>query len=118
MEERQSQERTFCWKISGELKLFQYQMLQKSKEEIYASAYEIDCMVRIYELLVEKSQSLEKEEFKRLLSIPSLLAFLYSEWLKVEDTQNEEMEHTVCSLLEKRKGREEDEESGVNVKAG
>ena len=51
--ERENMERTFCWKISAELKGFEYRMKQKDKDEIYASAYEIDCTIRIYEKLIE-----------------------------------------------------------------
>lgn len=57
--QREEMERIFCWKIGAELKGFQYCMMQKSKEEIFASAYQIDCMVRIYELLAEISQKME-----------------------------------------------------------
>lgn len=39
--QREEMERIFCWKIGAELKGFQYCMMQKSKEEIFASAYQI-----------------------------------------------------------------------------
>ena len=58
---RKQLERTFCWKISGELKLFRYQMMQKEKEDIYHAAYQIDGIFSIYELLVEMSGMLSKE---------------------------------------------------------
>lgn len=119
--ERKRMEQMFCWKISGELKLFQYQTLRKSKEEIYAKAYEIDCMVRIYEILMEQSQKLETEQLEKAVRVSSLLAFLYSEWLKIPDMQNEELERTLCSLLEewkKKGGENQNEETGIDIKAG
>lgn len=50
--DRNRAERRFCWKISAELKSFKFRMMQMSKQEIYDHAYEIDCMIRIYEELV------------------------------------------------------------------
>lgn len=52
--EREDIERKFCWKISSELKMFKYRKLELGKDEIYASAYQIDCMIRIYEMLVRE----------------------------------------------------------------
>ena len=114
-------EQTFCWKISSELKLFKYQMMQKPKEEIYARAYEIDCMVRIYEILAEKSQKMETEQLESCIHVSFLLAFLYSEWLKIPDTQNEELEQVLGALLktcEKKGGENENEETGIDIKVG
>ena len=54
--EREDIERKFCCKISSELKMFKYRKLELGKDEIYASAYQIDCMIRIYEMLLEKSK--------------------------------------------------------------
>lgn len=114
-------EQTFCWKISSELKLFKNKMLQKTKEEIYASAYEIDCMVRIYEILVEQSKRMETEQLECCIHVSFLLSFLYAEWLKIPDTQNEELEDILCSfvntLLKKERGGF-NEEIGIDVKVG
>lgn len=93
-------EQTFCWKINSELKLFKHRMLSKTKEEIYGSAYQIDCMLNLYEILLELSQKLETEQLKKCICIPELLAVLYQEWLKIPDSQNEEMEHTVRSYIQ------------------
>ena len=57
--DRNRAERRFCWKISAELKSFKFRMMQMSKQEIYDHAYEIDCMIRIYEELVNISERLE-----------------------------------------------------------
>ena len=54
--DRNRAERRFCWKISAELKSFKFRMMQMSKQEIYDHAYEIDCMIRIYEELVNISE--------------------------------------------------------------
>ena len=75
--ERENMERTFCWKISAELKGFEYRMKQKDKDEIYASAYEIDCTIRIYEKLIELCERLEIGQLQECMKICSLLSFLY-----------------------------------------
>lgn len=120
--DRKKLEQTFCWKISSELKLFKYHIMQKTKEEIYACAYQIDCMVRIYESLAEMSQKMETEQLQSCIHISNLLAFLYGEWLKVPDTQNEELEHSLWSLIRELKTEkernQEDEKTGIHVKAG
>lgn len=96
---RKQLEATFCWKIGGELKLFQYQVLKKEKEEIYGLAYRIDCMLRIYEILIELSRSLSAEELEGCIRTSGLLDYLYERWLKAPDTQNEELEHSLCSSI-------------------
>ena len=98
--EHEELERVFCWKISAELKQFKYRMMQKQKEEIYASAYRIDCMVRIYEILAEQSHTMRNEILQSCMEIPNLLEFLYEEWLKVPDSQGEELEEAVQQMLQ------------------
>lgn len=118
---RKQLEQTFCWKISCELKLHKFKLMQKTKEEIYGSAYEIDCMIRIYEVLVEESQKMRTEQLEACIHISHLLAFLYSEWLKIPDTQNEELETFLCSVMNEvtKKGQVNlNEEISIDVKVG
>ena len=68
--------RSFCWKLGCELKLMKHWMLKRKKEEIYASAYEIDHKISIYEAMVELSQRLGTEEMQRCMGVPELLALL------------------------------------------
>ena len=89
--ERENMERTFCWKISAELKGFEYRMKQKDKDEIYASAYEIDCTIRIYEKLIELCERLEIGQLQECMKICSLLSFLYEQWLKYDTGELEEV---------------------------
>lgn len=107
-------EQTFCWKINSELKLFKHRMLSKTKEEIYGLAYQIDCMLNLYEILLELSQKLETEQLKKCICIPELLAVLYQEWLKIPDSQNEEMEHTVRSYIQDQCNEETEKEVDGN----
>lgn len=111
-------EQTFCWKISSELKIFKHRILTKKKEEIYASAYQIDCMLNLYEILLELSQKLEMEQLKKCIRIPELLAILYQEWLKIPDSQNEEMEHTVWSYIREYCNEKTEEEVSADEETG
>lgn len=81
----------FCAKISLEIKRFKQDIVQNDSEKVYASAYQIDCMINIYELLLDMSQKIEEKTLKILLVFPSLLAFLYERWIKTEDSQTEEL---------------------------
>lgn len=101
-------ERIFCWKISRELDEFHGEILKKEKEEIYAMAYQIDSIINIYELLKEFCQKMDVERLQKCIYIPNLLAFLYMEWLKIPDSQNQELEHTLWSCI--AQGMEEREE--------
>lgn len=85
---REEMERVFCWKISAELKLFQIQILKKEKEEIYDMAYQIDSVIRIYELLVEESQRLGQLQLEYCIAAPSLLMSVYRTYLEKSITDN------------------------------
>lgn len=114
-------EKILCWKTSRELKLYKYRMLKQTKEEIFARAYEIDCMIRIYELLVEESQKMEKGQLESCIRSSNLLAYLYSEWLKLPDTQNAELEEMIRNLFHEieNNGKEiQNEKTCINFKVG
>lgn len=85
MEEEELRE-LFCAKINLEIKCFKQDVLRKDNEKIYENAFQIDGMIRIYELLLEISQEKGERTLKKLLVFPSLLAFLYGKWLHTEDS--------------------------------
>ena len=95
MKDRTRVQKTFCWKISSELKLFKNSMMQKTKEEIYGFAYRIDCIITIYELLIELSETLSTEELNRCIAMPGLLTYLYGKWLKEYDSRNSDVESAI-----------------------
>lgn len=104
---------TFRWKITAEMRLFRERAMQMEKEEIFANAYRIDCAIRIYEILMEISAKLGKHELEGCINMGSLLDFLYESWLKEPDSQEEELEHSLCSIIngivaspEKERGRQ------------
>lgn len=82
----------FNWKISSEMKLYKAGMLQKEKEEILASSYEIDYMVRIFESLRERSQKMDTGVLSQCIQISDLLASFYLAWLDAPGTGDEDLE--------------------------
>ena len=92
-------ERTFCWKISGELKLFKYRILQKEKEDIYSLAYRINTIICIYEALMEMCDKLETHMLQMCIEIPGLLTYLYGKWLKDPDSHNKELEYSIMNAI-------------------
>lgn len=93
-------EKIFCWKISGELKIFKYRILRMRNEEIYKAAYEIDSAICIYELLMEMSAKISDEALKAGIAFPAVLSFLYDRWLGYEDSHAEELQHCLEKELE------------------
>lgn len=97
--DREQLEQAFRWKITAEMKLFKEHMLQTGKEEIFASAYRIDCTIRIYEILLECCGRMGEAELESCTGTGGILDFFYERWLKEPDTQEEEMEHSLCSII-------------------
>ena len=94
---RKRLEKTFCWKISGELKLFKFRILKMKKKEIFQAVYQIDTVICIYELLTEMSIFMSEEALKAGITFPGILMFLYERWLSYEDVH---MEDLMCCLNE------------------
>lgn len=94
MEEEELRE-LFCAKINLEIKRFKQDILRKDNETVYANAFQIDGMIRIYELLLEISQEKGEKTLKKLLVFPILLAFLYDKWLHTEDSHTEELQKCI-----------------------
>ena len=42
---------------------------------------------------------MESTQLQRCMEISSLLAFIYDEWLKIPDTQDEELNHVVDGIM-------------------
>lgn len=93
--EKEELEALFCEKIGLEIGNFKKRMLEKAPKEIYGRAYQIDCMVCIYEQLLEMSAGLEAEDLKHLLVIPNTVSFLYGRWLRQDDSFSEELQKCI-----------------------
>ena len=98
--EHQELEKIFCLKISAELSAFQYDMLQKERKEIYQTAYQIDSMINLYELLIERCRTMKEEVLIIAITIPELLHFLYERWLEYEDSHVEDIQDCMDRELE------------------
>lgn len=81
----------FCTKIGMELAGYKKKMLKKEPEFIFSRAYQIDCIVHIYENLIEMSRTMRSEVLQILLTIPDCLMFLYRSWNKREDSLQDEL---------------------------
>ena len=99
--EHEELQRVFCWKVSAELKQFQYQVLAKSREEIFGLAYQIDTMIRLYELLVEKSEQMEILQLQYCIATPNLLKLVYKHYLqdRIPDNREEGLQRSFEKLL-------------------
>ncbi len=98
---RKRLEKTFCWKISGELKLFKFRILKMKKKEIFQAAYQIDTVICIYELLTEMSICMSEEALKAGITFPGILMFLYERWLSYEDTHMEDIQYCLNEEVKK-----------------
>lgn len=66
-------------KIYQEYQGFQQNMLSRSKEELYASAYSSDVIINIYEILLEHLEKMEEESLKLLEASEQLLEEFYQD---------------------------------------
>ena len=98
---RKQLEQAFCLKLSGELAIFRYEILEKEKETIYEAAYQIDSIISIYELLAEMSSRLSTETLEAAVMFPSILTFLYREWLGYEDSYTADIQYCLDKELAK-----------------
>lgn len=99
-----------CSKINLEQKRYKSRILKLKPEEIYGKSYEIDCMVNISEILLEKSAEMEEEILKCLLVLPTLLHFFYSRWMKTGDSFQQELEQSMdksIQEIQEKIGKEE-----------
>ena len=94
----------FCLKINVELDEFKKSLLDKSPQEVYDSAYMIDCMINLKEVLLEKSTVLEPKELRLMVKVPELLHFIYNEWLDYEDSRMEEYGEFISQSIKDMEG--------------
>ena len=93
--ERKELQELFCAKIGMEYARFHCEMLAKTAEEIYQNAYRIDCIINLYEDLLELSQELEQGTLEQLILFPDILEYLYQLWMNEEDSYGEELQECI-----------------------
>lgn len=75
-----------------ELQIFRQSLLQKSKREIYDSAYKIEVMETLFGILLELIQDRKEDEIYQLLGWHGgILELIYQKWLKKDDSFYEEL---------------------------
>lgn len=85
----------FCLRLNLEQKCYKKRMLKMSPEAVFGKSYEINCMLSIYETLIEKSEKMETDILKCLLVIPDILHFFYRKWMKTRDSFQIELESSM-----------------------
>lgn len=89
-------------RIYLELQLFKYEILSRTKEDIYQASYQIETVASFYEILLGNIGSMDKCLLIALLCQDcSVLEALYEKWLKKEDSIYEELRAYVDSELAK-----------------
>lgn len=84
-----------------EFMLFKDSMLQKEKEEIFRSCYEIEIYLCLYEIFAEYVDGMEGGAIRRMLKLNfDILGFLYRGWLEKGDGLFEGLKDYTCSVLE------------------
>ena len=74
-------------------------VLQKSKEEILAEAFQIANMIELYETFVELIPHMTDREIYECLQVSGLLFVVYETWLKIPDDESKIKETCVWSFL-------------------
>ena len=85
----------FCLRLNLEQKRYKKRMMKMSPDAVFGKAYEINCMLSIYETLIEKSEKMEADILKCLLLLPDILHFFYHKWMKTGDSFQMELENSM-----------------------
>ncbi|MGN1193470.1 MAG: DUF3848 domain-containing protein [Dorea sp.] len=99
------QEKNFRAALGSKLALeylqFKRRMVLLSPEEVFANAYRIDIYINLYEALLEMAESFSLQELEQLVPVPDLLGNLYEGWLKIPDSQQEEIREYLKKTVRK-----------------
>lgn len=85
----------FCLRLNLEQKRYKKRMMKMSPDAVFGKAYEINCMLSIYQTLIEKSEKMEADILKCLLVLPDILHFFYRKWMKTGDSFQMELENSM-----------------------
>lgn len=98
--EKEQLEELFCAKLYLEIEKYKFRIRKKEPDEIIERAYEIDCMVNIYEMLREKSNGFSSDILQCLIVLPDILVRCYRRWLKCGDSFRKEMGDCLDGCIE------------------
>ena len=108
-----------------ELQLFKDSMLQREKEDIFRSSYEIEIYVNLYEIFMMHIANLDIGTMRRLLGLAfGILEHAYQEWLSREDGFFDELSEYACdelivisNLRDPHNGEEGEDGTGIDKAA-
>ncbi len=89
----------FREKLQAEWMGFLRRMLKKSKEELIQNAYRICTCRTIYQIMTDQSYFMDEAQLRKLIVFPGLLGYLFSRWIKQEDSSEEELEECLKSVV-------------------
>lgn len=92
-------------RIYGEYQAYRAGILGLSNAEIFGRSYEIDTVVNIYEILMEKVQGLPDDTLAALLPHKNILMELYDSWMGKDDSRYQELSGHVEEEIEAFAGR-------------
>ena len=95
-EYRQSLNQKLAERVEHELADFREDILSKSPQEVYATAYQIIIKSDIAKCFSEANYS--PQAAKALMKSPNLLQDIYEEWLGREDSHMDELRQTVAGF--------------------
>lgn len=78
---------------------YKLNMITRKKEEVYAAAYEIDYMTRIYVYVCDAADTMDIAVLKKLICVTNLLSMLYQKWLALADSSENELDSYICEIL-------------------
>ena len=78
-------------RIYGEYQAYRADILGLSNTEIFGKCYEIDTVVNIYEILMEKVQEMPDNMLTALLKCKNILLEIYDSWLAKDDSNYQEL---------------------------
>lgn len=73
-------------RIYGEYQAYKADILSLPNAEIFGKSYEIDTVVNLYEILMEKIQRLPVDTLAALLPNKNILMEFYNSWMKKDDS--------------------------------
>ena len=91
----------FLDRLYGEYQAYRASLLSCHNVQIFNRCYEIEAVVRFYEILMEKAAVMSDRELEVLLKRKNLLMGLYDLWLKQEDSIYSEMKMHIDSEIGK-----------------
>lgn len=91
----------FVKKIYSELQEFKESVLMQEKSLIYGEAYKVEIFSTLYEILLEKADSISDTMLLNLLEQSAgILEMIYQDWIKKDDSSYQELREHVDNEFE------------------